>query len=282
MKDTERCLFYIFILMKWYEIVIIILFVVILVLLYLKLRTNRQSKSVNPNSFPMLNLDEYKVVREFIKQKSTLLMDHEKKNHAKVGIAITNYRVLHLDGKRYYLIPTNMFKAIILEDTLATANSTFPQLFGTGNAKDVIQSIYNVEPWFDLDRFIEILQTEQFCYVVEVIGDKVQEKLLRIDLYRHIKQNSKGGFDFIGGIFHCYKHYSLEGNPLSTSKEINDIIHPRALIPKIINAFFNGKVTEGDKSTYISEIEINQKHLRLVFYLEEITGVYFITTVHPI
>ncbi len=230
----------------------------------------------------MLNLEEYKIVSNFIKDKSALLMDHEKKDYAKTGIAINNYRLLQLEGKRYYLIPTNLFKSIIIENNLALANQKFPHLFGTGNAKDVVQSIYNLEPWFDLKRFIEILQTEQFCYVVEVINDKVQEKLLRIDLYRDLKVNKNGGFDFVGGIFHCYKHFSYKGNPLSTSKEINDLEHPRVLISKIINTFFNGTVTKVDESTYISEIEIYGKQLRLVFYLEEKTGVYFIKTVHPL
>lgn len=268
--------------MRWYEIVIIIFVVVILVLIQLKIRRKRQDTSIDSKPFFMLNFDEYKMVSEFIKLKSTLLMDHEKKNHAKVGIAITNYRVLHLNGKRYYLIPTNIFKGIVMENTLVMASSKFPQLFGTGNAKDVIESIYNIEPWFNLERFIEILQTEQFCYVVEVSNNKINDRLLRIDLYRHIKPNADGGFDFVGGIFHCYKHFSLEGNPLSTSKEVNDIIHPRSLIPKIIHAFFNDGAVEVKKNTFVIEVEVNGRHLRLVFYFEEKTGVYFIKTAHNI
>lgn len=265
--------------MKWFEILILFVFVVVcLYLVILKIRRTGKKRSVDYNPYSMLNIDEYKVVRDFIKQKSKLLMDHEKKNHAKTGIAINNYRVLHLDGKRYYLIPTNMFKAIVIENTLAMASAEYPHLFGIGNAKNVIEAIYNIEPWFDLERFIEILQTEQFCYVVEVLDDEVQEKLLRIDLYRHIKPNKDGGFDFVGGIFHCYKHFSFQGNPLSTSKEVNDIIHPRALISKIINAFFNVETVEGEKNTFVTEVEINGRHLRLVFYFEEKTGVYFIKT----
>lgn len=210
-------------------------------------------------------------------------MDHEKKNHAKVGIAINNYRVLDIEGKRYYIIPTNLFKAIVMEKNMAVASAKFPDRFGTGNAKDVIKAIYDLEPWFDLDRFIEILQTEQFCYVVELIDGKVQDKLLRIDLYRHIKENKAGEFDFIGGIFHCFKHFSYKENPLSTSKEINDIVHPNVLIPKIIQAFFLGEITQVGDSTFLAEVDINKRsRLRLVFYREEKTGVYFIKTAHNI
>ncbi|MCD9575071.1 hypothetical protein LUU93_08845 [Flavobacterium sp. SCIV07] len=209
-------------------------------------------------------------------------MDHEKKNHAKTGIAINNYATIEIAGRTYYLVPTNMFKAII-ERNLRIASTKFPKKFGTGDAKDVIEAIYDLEPWFDLERFIETLRTEQFCYAIEVINGKINEKLLRIDLYRDIKANKNGGFDFIGGIFHCYKHFSFEGKPLSTSKEINDIEHPKELLFKIIKTFFLGNITIVDELTSYSEIEINEKEkLRLVFYYEKNTEVFFVKTAHRI
>ena len=230
----------------------------------------------------MLQIEEYKIVREFIKQKSVLLMDHEKNNHAKVGIAINNYELVVIGGKRFYVIPTNMFKAII-ERNIIIACTTYPERFGTGNAKDVIKAIYDLEPWFTLERFIETLQTEQFCYVVEVIEGKLQEKLLRIDLYRDIKENKKEGFDFIGGIFHCYKHFSFQGVPLSINKEINDLKHPKELVYNIISAFFSGDVKEVEENTFVSEVKINDaENLRLVFYYEKNTEVYFVKTTHKI
>lgn len=232
---------------------------------------------------PMLYLEDYHRIRDFIKQKSLLLMDHEKKDHARTGIAINNYRAVVVDGKQYFIIPTNLFKAIIMEGKMIDATLNSPKKFGTGNAKDVIQAIYDLEPWFDLDRFIEILKTEQFCYVVEVIDGKVQDKLLRIDLYRDIKENKGGGFDFIGGIFHCFKHFSYKGSPLSISSEVNDITHPKELITKIIKAFFQGNVRQIDEFTFVSEVDIEEdRTLRLVFYFERNTGVYFIKTAHNI
>ncbi|MCM0667559.1 hypothetical protein [Flavobacterium tyrosinilyticum] len=230
----------------------------------------------------MLKIDEYKIIRDFIKKKSLLLMDHEKKNHARTGIAINNYRTTEINGKIYYLIPTNLFTAIV-DRYLGIASAKYPNQFGTGNANDVIKAIYDLEPWFDLNRFNEILKTEQFCYVVEVKDGVINKKLLRIDLYRDIKENKNGGFDFVGGVFHCYKHFSYEGNPLSTSKEINDIKHPSVLIFKIITAFFQGDVTVVDKFTSYSEVEINNNEkLKLVFYYEQNTEVFFVKTVHRI
>lgn len=231
----------------------------------------------------MLQIEEYQIIKDFIKKKSLLLMDHEKKNHARTGIAINNYQTIEIAGKKFYLIPTNMFKAII-ERNLRIACTEFPQQFGTGNAKDVIKAIYDLEPWFDLERFIEILQTEQFCYVVEVINGNINKNLLRIDLYRDIKQNTKNnGFDFVGGIFHCYKHFSFEGRPLSTSTEINNIEHPKELLFKIIHAFFLGHKTTVDEFTSYSEVKINENEkLRLVFYYEKTTEVFFVKTAHRI
>lgn len=230
----------------------------------------------------MIQREEYIKVRELIQHKSILLMNHERKNHARVGIAINNYKTVVIGDKTFYLISTNVFKEII-ENKLIVACTIFPERFGNGNARDVIKAIYDLEPWFDLDRFIEVLHTEHFCYVVEVVNGEPQENVLRIDLYRDIKENENGGFDFIGGIFHCFKHFSFQGMPLSISKEINDIEHTIELVYKITNTFFSGEIRKVDENTFISEMKISKsENLRLVFYYENITEVYFIKTAHKI
>lgn len=229
----------------------------------------------------MLNREEYLKVREFIKEKSLQLMGHEQKNHARTGIAIENYELYSSNGKNYYLVPTNIYKTII-ERNLLIARENNPELFGTGNAKDVIKAIFNVEPWLDLDRFTEVLMSEQFCYIVQIENGHPNEKILRLDLYRQLKINENGKVNFIGGIFHAFKHFSYKDKYLSTSKEINNIANPKELTHLIIEAFFSDQLIQTDENVYKAELVINGKNFRFIFYYEKITGVYFLKTVYRI
>ncbi|MFS4469871.1 hypothetical protein [Chryseobacterium sp. T20] len=225
--------------------------------------------------------EEYLKVREFIKNKSLNLMNHEQKNNAKTGIAIGNYERFSSNGKHYYLIPTNIYKAII-EKNLLIARINHPELFGTGHAMDVLKAIQIVEPWYDLERFADVLRSEQFCYIVEVDNGKINEKILRLDLYRHLKANEDGKSDFVGGIFHAFKHFSCENRYLSTSKEINNIDNPKELTHLILEAFFSSSLIRIDENTYKVELKINNKNFRFIFYHEIKTGVYFLKTVYRI
>lgn len=227
-------------------------------------------------------LEEHKLITDFIKMKSVELMKHEKKNSARIGFSEKNFENIRIGNRNLYFISTNIFE-IIINEILPIATNKFTERFGTGNAKDVISAIHAINPWFDLERYIESLKTENFCYVLEIVDNGISDKILRIDLYRDIKPNSESKFDFVGGIFHCYKHFSFDGKPLSTSNEINDLKYPKELLHKIAEAFFIQKLTNSEANTYVTEIEIDLEYnLRLVFYYEENTDVYFIKTAYKI
>jgi hypothetical protein len=228
-------------------------------------------------------MEDYRKVRDFVSEKSLKLMSHEDKNHAVTGIAITNYELIKNKEREIYFVPTNMFKAI-LDRKLYEATKKQAQLFGTGNANDVIEGIYKIETGFvSLSRFAEILRTEQFAYLIEVPNGVVNPNILRIDLFRDLKINSLGGYDFVGGIFHCFKHFSVDGVPLSTSKEINDLVQPKHLIVKIGEAFFGIKNNGVNPIGYVVDMHLNEKYdLRVVFYFESITQVYFLKTAFKI
>lgn len=165
------------------------------------------------------NLEEYKLIHDFVKMKSVALMKHEEKNSARIGFSKNNIENIIIDNRNFYFISTNIFESIVNE-ILPIAINSFSDRFGTGNAKDVISAIHEIHQWFDLERYIEILKTENFCYVLEIFENRISDKMLRIDLFRDIKPNSENKFDFVGGIFHCYKHFSINSKPLSTSNEI--------------------------------------------------------------
>ena len=77
-----------------------------------------------------MNKEEFKKTRQFIKKKSLALMKHEAKDAAKTGFPIDNYGKYLIQGRTFYFIKSNVFKAII-EDYHQQTQNRFPEKFGT-------------------------------------------------------------------------------------------------------------------------------------------------------
>lgn len=226
-----------------------------------------------------MNYDDFKAARDFISHKALQLMKHEDKEYAKTGFPPQNYTVYPIQNRVFYSVGTNVFLAIV-RDVLPEAIKKFPDKFGTGNAMDVLTAIYDTQPMFDFDRFVKFLQTEQFSVLVENEKGEIKDKILRIDLFRKLDE---GGKVFTGGIFHAFKHFSMNGTNLSTGQDINDVPSPEKVIDLAVKAFFLEEHEQSIRShlNFESRIEINDKYcLKFVFYYEANTGVYFIKTIH--
>lgn len=226
-----------------------------------------------------MTFEEYQFIRDFIHDKSLRLMINQNKNYATTGFPIENYTSLNIKGNNYYIVKTNPFK-LIVDEVLIEASEKSPDKFGTGCAKDVLDAIFKIDSAsFSLEKFINFLQTEQFCYVVEKTKEGLTDRILRIDLFRQLKVNDIGKFDFVGGLFHTMKHFSYKGKPLSTGNEKNDIPYIEHLIVSITQAFFSPKLKLKEKQNYTSFLKIDSEYnLRVEFYYEEKTNVYFINT----
>jgi hypothetical protein len=225
-----------------------------------------------------MNYDDYSAARDFLKEKLLRLTRHEGKNFAKVGFPIQSYAIYPIQGRIFYSIRTDVFREV-LNGVLIEAIKKYPQNFGTGNATDVLEAIYKIEPIFDFDDFIEFLRTEQFCCIIENVNGAISPDILRIDLFRRldIKKEMKV---FTGGIFHALKHFSFEGKNLSTGNDIYNILNPDRIIEIAIKAFFFEQRQQINKKTFYSLFDLNEKYnLKFVFYFEEKTGVYFINTI---
>ena len=227
-----------------------------------------------------MNWEEFQKTRKFIEEKSLALMKHETKGAAKAGFSIDNYTKYLLHGRTFYCVKSNVFKAII-EEFLLTAQKQFPEKFGTGNAMDVIEAVYNLEPTFDLERFVDFLQNEQFAYIIESMDGEIVNKILRIDLFRKLDENHGGQKEFTGGIFHSFKHFSIENINLSIGKDINNILHPEQLLYMAAEAFFIAEGKHEEATKLVSFVKLDELYnLKFVFYLEQHTDVYFIQTIY--
>ena len=228
-------------------------------------------------------MEEYKIIKEFLEKKSIQLMNHEKINVAKVGTPVNLYQKMIIDNRLFYMTPTVIFNNIIIEN-LEIALKRYPEKFVTENAKDVINAIFKVtQANIDFDSFVEFLRKEQFCYIFEFENFEVKNKILRIDLFRKLKTDQNNNFQFIGGIFNCFKHFTLSGKQFPNNSKKWNLVNPKELIEKIAEAFFFIKLSQEKKerNDFRSEIKVDAKHnLRVTFYLEKKTGIYFIKTAH--
>lgn len=239
-----------------------------------------------------LSYEEYKTINSFIEKRSIQLMKHEEKDYSPVGFPISNYMLFPINGKSYYRIATNTFISII-DDSIKTAIEKYPELFGTGNSKDVIKAIYlateETTPYFfqcycnRIGEFEEFIKKAAHCYIIEYNKSNFSTKILRIDLFRKmdINKNKSQSFEFTGGLFHCFKHFSISGVSLSTGKEKVEIFDPIRMINYIAIAFFeNTEKNQTDKG-FTTTVHFDEDYdLFLSFYEEKNTEVYFLNTAH--
>lgn len=227
-----------------------------------------------------MTYEEYKETKSFIEQIALRLMNHEGKDAAKVGFPINNYFEYRIDGRRFFCVQSNVFVAL-MKSHIELAQQNEPHKFGTGDANDVIEAIYNVEPTGNIKWFKQFLASEQFAYIFEYTSKPNFDKILRIDLYRDIQLNENEQAEFIGGIFHAYKHFSLNGINLSTGKDINDIDSPEELLIKATKAFFvnDGNFKKEKEYVVVQNLDYNYD-LKYSFFFEPKTEqVYFINTI---
>lgn len=230
---------------------------------------------------------EFNNLKKRVERISLALMKHEKKNYAKVGFPITNYRKITIDNKAYYYAGSNIF-LIVMELVLLQARKQFPRNFGNGNAVTVLHALNKTRLLHSrLKDAIRIYRTENFIYVFDNENDTEENKILRLDLFRILDKIPilKRKYEFTGGLLHALKHFSNDNLPLSTGNDINNINSPEEIIFLTIEAFYCGNgVFSGKKNeTYIVKQKLNEKYdLQYVFYLEEITQTYFLKTAYKV
>ncbi len=234
----------------------------------------------------MLSENEFLLIREFIVTKAQALLKQESdvKSFGTVGLPYRNHYEIIVENRRFIIVAKDVFFEIV-RSVLIEASEKYPHLFGQNKAELVIEAIYNVYHDFNIEYFTEFLKNNQFAWIVELSNDTVLDKILRIELFRQIKplKNNPEKTEFIGGIFHAFKHFSYNGVPLSYNKEINNFDHPTEIFEYIIKAFFfenHEAETRNDKTYYIAKTNFNIRYdLRFVFYFEPKTKIFFISSI---
>lgn len=218
--------------------------------------------------------------KDYVEKKALELMAHEEKDHAAIGVPFQNYRFFTINDRTFYLAQTNIFR-VIMEEDLTAAQDRTPANFGTGNAHDVIKALWETRPIFALEAYTEELKDEKWGYVVESEDGKVVDRILRLDLFRMLRPACNENYEFVGGVFHAFKHFSRNGTNYSIGKSNHELSCPYELIKNIIESFFilDGKF-ETDKEYVVLKSHDEKYNMKYVFYREEKTNVFFLKTAY--
>jgi len=237
----------------------------------------------------IVTLDEYDAIKPIIKKEMVELAKHENKKSYHAQMAINNCYVRNLSANmELFQIYSLGFIPVIEQDYIYALREN-SELFGTGNAKDVIHALYLQAtkkgwPW-DEKRFAEYLANEIFCLLICKKDNVFISDILRIDLFRQIKEskNRPGKYDFIGGIFHALHHFSVGEQCASIYPNQKVYLYDiEQLIWPIAKAFFEGNWQKGKyNNTFETDTLYLNKMMILEFFKEEDRHISFVNSMIP-
>lgn len=185
----------------------------------------------------MISFKEYDALKAYMEPKLFELWEHENKirkekgleelNSFQVGFPINEIYHYYVDGDHNFYIVFNVSCHRLLQEGILEALEAFPEKFGTGNAMDVIDALYEgsvFKSLGDKERYIQFLAENACCYVVYANGEEFGD-ILRLDTFRYVeeKKNNPNVYDFTGGLMHVLKHFSHEGRNLAVGKDVHDL-----------------------------------------------------------
>ncbi len=236
-----------------------------------------------------MTFEEYNEIKPIIKKEMIGLAEHENKNSYTTQIAINSCYVRKLsETSQLFQFFSLGFLHVIERDYLNALRDN-ANYFGTGDAKDIIHALFiqaqkNKWPW-DEERYTEYLSNDIFCLLLCKKDEVFLEDILRIDLFRQIKESNKrsGCYDFVGGLFHALHHFSVGEQCASIfpnqNVSLNDV---EQLIWPISKAYYEGIWRKGKyPNTYETEIVYLNKKMTLEFYKEDDRHVSFVNSVIP-
>lgn len=216
-------------------------------------------------------------INEQIEKIGLILMKHENKDFCTAAINRIDFIKIQYNDYEFFIAPSFPFKELIIDYGYINAVDQHQNCFGKGDDQHILTALQT-----PLNKFspIENLHEETMAYLFQIVDGEVSDKVLRIDLYRDIK-NSK----FIGGIFHFLKHFTIEGfDTISNSKKGTPLENFRYVLFYIISNFYLPEKQQKDterKNNYISYSYFDErKSLKGVYYKEENIPVYFINTMY--
>lgn len=238
----------------------------------------------------VISKQEYIELMAFLEPHLKALWDLENKVRIKKGNEPLNvfqfgFSILDIfpykldDNTQLYIVFNSTFLRVIYKG-VEMALKQFPEKFGTGDAMDVIEALYNVsgyDRFGTINDYIQFLTDHLCCYVVYMENREFSNEILRIDLLRQILPSKIDDTkkDFVGGLLHTLKHFSIDDRNLSTGTYIHNIFDIHHLVYLIAMAF---RLRVGHGCTYKAVQELTDRKMLAIFFREPETGIYFLNS----
>ena len=238
----------------------------------------------------MIDRQEYDDLMNYLQPVFRRIWEHENDDRKKRGKSLDMFQygfpineIYHYktgdEGEDFYIIYNTGFFSTILRQ-IKLAQQQYPQKFGTGNAADLIDALYDVSNYRllgDRTDYLNHLIDWNCCYVVYRKNGGYND-ILRIDLLRDTKPNKKDPtkVDIVGGLLHVLKHFSIDGKNLGTGTDINNVFDVTHLVYLIAMAFRQKK--KEDKCKYDAIQKFDSYVMHASFYRNPTTGVYYLNT----
>lgn len=238
----------------------------------------------------VITKQEYAELMEFLEPHLKALWDHENKERIKKGKEVLNvfqfgFSILDIypykidDNIQFYMIFNSTFLNLIYRG-VEKALEEYPDKFGTGNAQDVIEALYNVSAYQrfgSIDDYIQFLTDHLCCYIVYRENGIFSDNILRVDLLRQIlpSKDNDAKNDFVGGLLHTLKHFSIDNQNLSTGTYVHNIFDIHHLMYLIAMSF---RLRTGEGCKYKAVQELSDGKMLAFFYREPETGIYFLNS----
>ena len=237
----------------------------------------------------IISIKEYNALMNFMESKLKSLWNHENEEREKQGKELINvfqFGFSILDINHYYIDENCDFYIVfnssflkMISSSILDATKKYPNKFGTGDAEDVIDALYNTSGykyWGTKQDYINFLTGHACCYVVYQ-DNGIFSDILRIDMFRSTMPNKEDPtkIDFVGGLLHTLKHFSIKDQNLSTGTYIYNIFDIRHIIYLIGMAF---RLKKGEGTKYKSLQQLTNAIMLASFYKEEVTGIFFLNS----
>jgi len=244
----------------------------------------------------MLSKDEYKEIEEFLRHQVCEINQSDNTDREKQRRRGTKYSLSNADSFHWmpainrcfsFEIGNNQIMYMIaylpfydfLTYYLPKALYDYPDLFGTKDAKDVIAALYNVSGYDktgDINEYQQYLIDNAYCYfLLRDENDVLCNKILRLDLFRHLLLNDNNTYDFNGGLMHAYRHCSWNNLKLSSGNgeaTLNNLWELPLMIGK---AILIDKDSDKKSSTVFSD---DDRIWQIKYHIDPDTKVYYLIT----
>lgn len=244
----------------------------------------------------MLSQDEFLEIKDFLRYRVVEINRSENSDREKQREENTKYSLPNADSFGWmpaitlcysfdignnqimYMIPYLPFYNFLIYH-LPQALYNYPDLFGTKDAKDVISALYSVSGYDkigSIEDYQYSLIDNAYCYfLLRNTSGELGDKIIRLDLFRHILPNDKNGHDFDGGLMHAYRHCSWNGMKLSSGRGESELNHLWDLPLFIGKAILTDNESEQNSST---TFEDDGRVWHIKYHIDPDTKVYYLKT----